>query len=259
MRGGSFFKWTVLSVLAGAAVVCCGVESARAQQSNSANFNQAAAKARDYCTTLFSDRAFDPLRDKIPLGWEKPTLSMLTNKERLRSADKPLMDLMVKALEQCRAALTPVYAMLPPAANATALGTWRAQDALIAELYTRKITFGECNVKMNELAGQVAPALSGSLQFRETAPSANQKTAAGPMPLPLSRPPMRDTTPQIIAPRESATRDVRLALVIGDGSYVTLPRLANPENDAQAIADVLKKMGFGTRLILNGIRAGLAT
>jgi hypothetical protein len=72
------------------------VKSARAQtqQSNAPSFNQthesSVAKARDECKTLWSDRAFDSLRSKVPLGEEKPTFSMLTNREKLRPKDKPL-------------------------------------------------------------------------------------------------------------------------------------------------------------------------
>ena len=44
------------------------------------------------------------------------------------------------------------------------------------------------------------------------------------------------------------------ALVIGDSNYLNLPRLVNPENDAHAIADLLKKMGFNTRMALTDLR-----
>jgi uncharacterized caspase-like protein len=46
-------------------------------------------------------------------------------------------------------------------------------------------------------------------------------------------------------------RDIRIALVIGNGNYANLPKLANPTNDAEAMADVLGKMGYATRLLLN--------
>ena len=36
----------------------------------------------------------------------------------------------------------------------------------------------------------------------------------------------------------------RVALVIGNGAYRHLPRLGNPENDAQLMAKTLKEMGF---------------
>jgi len=42
-----------------------------------------------------------------------------------------------------------------------------------------------------------------------------------------------------------------MALVIGNGNYTNLPKLANPTNDAEAMADVLGKMGYATRLLLN--------
>ena len=52
-------------------------------------------------------------------------------------------------------------------------------------------------------------------------------------------------------PKATVSHEIRVALVIGDSNYSNLPRLANPENDARAIADLLKKMGFSTRLVLN--------
>ena len=102
---------------------------------------------------LWSDHAFDPLRDKVSLGEEKPTSPMLTNTERLRPEDKPLADLAIKTLERCRAAHA---AILPRQVNTLILGFQRRQDALIAELYVGKITFGEYNVNMNRINGEVA-------------------------------------------------------------------------------------------------------
>jgi len=42
----------------------------------------------------------------------------------------------------------------------------------------------------------------------------------------------------------SAAPDVRVALVIGNASYVHVPRLDNPANDAKAMAALLAKVGF---------------
>jgi caspase domain-containing protein len=253
MRGDSWFTSTAFSVVICVAVACCSAANVRAQQADAAKFNQtyeaAFAKAREECKALWSDHAFDSLRDKFPLGEEKPAFSMLTNTQRLRPEDKPLADLAIKTLERCRAAYAPVYAMLPPQVKDMMLGAQRRQDALIAELYVRKITIGEYNVKMARINGEIATALSGIPQSSTTSAPAQAKTAttvAGPAPLPPSRPPMRDTTSQI-----TALRQVRLALVIGDSSYLNLPRLVNPENDARAIDDLLKKIGFSTRLVLN--------
>jgi hypothetical protein len=68
------------------------------QQFDARNYQAANAKAGEYCATLWSDHAFDPLRDKIPLLGEQPTASMLTSKERVRPEDKPLADLALKEL-----------------------------------------------------------------------------------------------------------------------------------------------------------------
>src|SRR5262249_1945597 len=129
------------------------------------SFNQtyelAVAKARSECKSLWSDRVFDRLRSKMPLGEEKPTFSMLTNREKVQPKDKPLADLAIKTLEKCRAAYAPVYAMLPPQVSAVIEGVARKQDALIAELYNEKITLGEYNVSMNRLNGELSEMLSG--------------------------------------------------------------------------------------------------
>jgi hypothetical protein len=49
----------------------------------------------------------------------------------------------------------------------------------------------------------------------------------------------------------AVVRQVRLALVVGNSSYSGLPKLANPANDAQAIADKLRGIAFRTTLVLD--------
>ena len=44
----------------------------------------------------------------------------------------------------------------------------------------------------------------------------------------------------------------RMALVIGNSSYANLPKLSNPPNDARAVADTLKSMGYKVRLLIDG-------
>jgi peptidoglycan/xylan/chitin deacetylase (PgdA/CDA1 family) len=44
----------------------------------------------------------------------------------------------------------------------------------------------------------------------------------------------------------SAQAEVRVALVIGNGAYQNVPRLLNPENDANDVAAALKRDGFDT-------------
>src|SRR5262245_34411888 len=43
----------------------------------------------------------------------------------------------------------------------------------------------------------------------------------------------------------------RVALVIGNAAYVNAPRLANPLNDAKAVGEALKGLGFEVRLALD--------
>jgi TPR repeat protein/uncharacterized caspase-like protein len=49
----------------------------------------------------------------------------------------------------------------------------------------------------------------------------------------------------------SAADDRRVALVIGNSNYSEVPELANPVNDATAMSEALKKLGFDTTLITN--------
>ncbi len=44
----------------------------------------------------------------------------------------------------------------------------------------------------------------------------------------------------------------RVALVIGNGAYQSVPALANPPNDAQAVADAFGRVGFDVTLVLDG-------
>ena len=154
----------------------------------------------------------------------------------------------MKTLEQCRATYAPVFAMLPPQVNAAMQGIERRQDAMIAELYSGKITFGEYNIAADRLIGELASLLSGIKQSPDTAssPAALERKSAETVTMPRSRP--TEVNP---APKAPVSHAVRVALVIGDSNYMNLPRLVNPEHDARAIADLLKKMGFDAQLVLN--------
>jgi uncharacterized caspase-like protein len=209
--------------------------SAHSQQPDATPFNSAykgaTAKAAEECRKFWANPVFDPLRDKVPLGSWKPTMQMLTSSARLDAKDRPLARQAITVVQQCRMAYAPAYAMLPEPAQTLIEGLYREEDALIAELYTGKITFGEFNVGSDRLAGEIFRAFSGMQQSDAAKPT-------GPAHL--------DASPPVTLPR-----DIRLALVIGNSKYTNLPKLANPTNDAEAIAETLGKMGYGTRLLLN--------
>jgi caspase domain-containing protein len=201
----------------------------RAEQSDPALFSSAhksaLAKATDECRKLWADPVFDQLRDKVPLGSHKPTMQMLTSSARLDPKDRPMADRAMKVVEQCRTAYNPAYAMLSEATRTLIEGLYREEDALIAQLYVGKITFGEFNVAENRLAGEIFRAFSGT-------PASSERQADGPAPV-------------------ISARDTRLALVIGNSKYTNLAKLANPSNDAEAIANALGKMGYAPRLLLD--------
>jgi hypothetical protein len=118
--------------------------SAIAQQPDTTKFHHgyesAVANARQDCTAPWSDHAFDSLRNKLPLGEERPILSMLANSERIRPKDKPPADLTIKANQECRAAHLAAFAFPPPQIDGMIEGVYRYQDALNAEAYVGKIT-----------------------------------------------------------------------------------------------------------------------
>ena len=60
----------------------------------------------------------------------------------------------------------------------------------------------------------------------------------------------RPTEPNSI-PKVNVSHEIRVALVIGDSNYSYLPKLVNPASDARAIAELLKKIGFNTKLVLD--------
>src|SRR5690348_13866023 len=51
--------------------------------------------------------------------------------------------------------------------------------------------------------------------------------------------------------------DARVALVIGNGAYKHVPKLRNPQNDAEDVAAALKRSGFDTILATNLDKAGM--
>ena len=218
----------------------------QAQQPYASDFNQKyeteVSKARAECSNLWSNHEFDPLRTKINFSEGKPTFSMLTNTEKLSRKDKPLADFAIKTLEQCRKAYEPVYAMLPPQIRGKIEAIQRVQDAKVAELYNGRIAFGDFNVAMSRMTADVAAAFSGILQPAKADPAAS----ASPDTSKPNEPPLGRNNKAPV-PSES-----RMALVIGNSDYSSLPKLANPANDARSVAEILKTMGYKVRLLVDG-------
>ena len=129
----------------------------------------------------------------------------------------------MKTLEQCRATYAPVFAMLPPQVNATMQGIERRQDAMIAELYSGKITFGEYNIATDRIIGELASLLSGIKQSPQTAssPAALERKSAETVTMPRSRP--TEVNP---APKATVSHAVRVALVIGDSNYIEFAEIS---------------------------------
>jgi Caspase domain len=222
--------------------LCAFTNGSRSQEQKLQDFQhiyeQKVSEARTECTKLWSDRAFDSLRKRIPFNDEKPTFAMLKNPNKLKRHERALADLAIQTLEKCRKAWEPAYEMLPPDVRVRILNTERLQDARIAELYDGKITFGEFNIALSKLIDNVAASRSGVAQptkteIDEKISSAVQNESAA------------------IPPSDKFAPGRRIALVIGNSNYANLPKLANPTNDAKAISELLSKMGYTSRLLLD--------
>ena len=165
-------------------------------------------------------------------------MAMLTSQLRLAPKDRPLADLAITAIQKCRALYVGTYTTLPGQTRSRLQGFDREQDSVIAQLYVGKITFGEYNVAISRIAAEISKALFGDVPtaaanaepYRSTA--AEQKTKQSTIP----------PDPGVAQP--NSNRQTRVALVVGNGKYVDLPKLNNPTNDAHAIVDVLRDLGF---------------
>ena len=232
-------------------IVLGSVGSVYAQHSDSDGFEKAFQSgfenARGACKAMWSDRAFDSLRARIPLGEDKPTFAMLKNNEKLKANERPLADLAIKTLEKCRTAYTDVYAMLSPQTSAAIYGVERQQDALIADLYRGKISFGEFNASISRLTAQLTLAVTGA-QITEPTPAPSETPSKSVAATKASPQPGAAQKENVLG---SSFHEMRLALVIGNSGYVNLPKLSNPANDARAVADLLSKMGYQTHLLLD--------
>jgi uncharacterized caspase-like protein len=226
------------------ALLCLGSRSVIAQQKNVEDFEQRYAtevsKARAECSRLWSNHDFDPFRTKLNLGEEKPTFSMLKSTEKLNRKEKPLADLAIKTLEQCRKAYEPVYAMLPPQIKTRIEAIQRGQDAKVAELYNGRITFGDFNGAISRMAAEAVTVFSGILQSPGVDVVANISESS------------KTIAPSASVENKYVPTELRVALVIGNSTYVNLPKLSNPANDANAVAEILKAMGYKARLLIDG-------
>jgi hypothetical protein len=252
----TFIRLITIIFLSSAVVALVSIHHADAQApqpvgsaAHNHNLDEMGTEAHDKCAALWLDHALDPLRGKIPLGIDEPSSDMLANSERLNEADKPLVQLVIKALERCRVAYAPVVAKLPPQIKTMVQGAQREQHATTAGLYAGKITVGEYSAAMSKLNAKFVKSFN------------RIRTSPQPAALPphesdsaQSAVPPRDHSPPAVAsqpPIDRKTSQSKLALVIGNSTYSNLSKLTNPVNDAQAIAALLNTMGFTTSVALD--------
>jgi len=217
----------------------------RAQQASwpppAQDFSETLAKARQLCQALWSDHVFDPLRNKIPLGGGKPTVAMLMNRDHILPKDRNLAELALKTFEKCRILQAAATALLPEQTRLRLQGFDREEDALMAQLLAGKLSFGDFNVRMNGIAAEELQVFFGDA--RPDATVSNQRSIPVPRPRPVSDGGV-NTTPAM--PLQS-----KRALVIGNGKYVNLPGLTNATNDARAMSEGLRGIGFEVTLVLD--------
>ena len=170
---------------------------------------------------------------------------MLTDRTRLTPKDRPLADLARKTIEKCRTLYADAYVLLPSQTQTVFQGLEREQDSLIARLYVGQITIGEYNVGMDRTVAEALKALYGAAHPKssDVAPKQAVVDASAKKPLPV-----RKQLPTAIVP-PAASHQTRLALVIGNSNYTDLPKLKNPANDARAVVDALRAIGFDVTLV----------
>ena len=243
MRGKSIARYGIILISAFATLSVYAQQQETPQHPQ--DFSAVYQKAHAACMALWADHALDPLRDKFPLEGQKPTFAMLTDKTRLLPKDKPLADLAIKTIEKCRALNADAMAMLPEQTRVRFQAYDREEDLLTARLYVGKITIGEYNVAMNRIVVEGLKALHGDES--PASPHGDLKQASIEVGRTKSSQVQQQMQTATVQSREP--RLTRLALVIGNSKYTDLPRLKNPANDARAIVDALRDVGFDVTLV----------
>ena len=103
-------------------------------------------------------------------------------------------------------------------------------------------------------AGRLDPSSITAAQMAEARERAGGAAIAAAAPSKPAAPvvaatPTPDPVPAAIA-TDAPGGETRVALVIGNSDYVSVPRLPNPQHDAAAVADALRSAGFKT-VVLN--------
>ncbi|WP_398476444.1 caspase family protein [Tardiphaga sp.] len=106
-------------------------------------------------------------------------------------------------------------------------------------------------------AGRVDPSSVAPREMAEARERATGlATASKPAPpVVMAAPkPAADPTPTVIA-QDAPGGETRVALVIGNGAYASVPKLPNPNSDARSVADSLSAAGFKTVHLDNDLTA----
>ena len=244
MRGKSITRYGIILISAFATLSVYAQQQEAPQRPQ--DFATAFQKAHAACMALWADHTFDSLRDKFPLGGTTPTFAMLTDQTRILPKDRPLAELAIKTMKKCRALAADALVMLPQQTQQRFEGFYREHDSLNARLYLGKISIGEYNVGINRIVTEEIKTFYGDARAESS--DVNPKKALPEVPrknLSLVQQQVQTATVQAGGPSHLT----RLALVIGNSKYTDLPKLKNPSNDAHAIVDALRDVGFDVTLV----------
>lgn len=101
----------------------------------------------------------------------------------------------------------------------------------------------------------VTPREMAEARERATGLATASKAAPSNAPAPVAAAPNpADPAPAVIA-QDAPGGETRVALVIGNGAYASVPKLPNPGSDAKSVADALRAAGFKTVHLDNDLNA----
>lgn len=102
-------------------------------------------------------------------------------------------------------------------------------------------------------AGRLDPSSLKAAEMADARERANGPAIPPSTPAIVVAPP-KDPAPALVA-QDAPDGETRVALVIGNGAYTSVPKLPNPTSDADAVAELLRAAGFKTVHIDNDLGA----
>lgn len=128
-------------------------------------FQQRVVQAQQVCNSVYADPALNPIRGKVSLDRpDNVTFAMRTNTDYASDSERPAIALWAQKRDECHNAGAPALAMMPGPLSALMEGSHNAINALVAQLYLRKITYGQYAEKTAENIAQLHTAYASVQQ-----------------------------------------------------------------------------------------------